>query len=164
VLVQLEEFLYQQQLTRDWSPSPSRTGPVQGEGSLGFQHLWSVLSFLFCITESVDNLSHSTDNLTQRWVDSATTNTNYTAALHYRDRTLISSCGMTWHGRDQSDAEASDQRSTITNEAEFGHGFCFAGCVLLHILVQRCDAIRYVKTYSLYVCMYVCRDSVRPLS
>lgn len=99
MLVQLEEFLYQQQLTRDWSPSPSsRTGPVQGEGSLGFQHLWSVLSFLFCITESVDNLSHSTDNLTQRWVDSATTNTNYTAALHYRDRTLISSHLVAWRG------------------------------------------------------------------
>ena len=61
--MQLEEFLYQQQLTRDWSPSPYM---ASDKGGIGFHYLWSVLSFLFCITESVGSPSHSSDNLTQR--------------------------------------------------------------------------------------------------
>jgi cytoplasmic FMR1 interacting protein len=58
VLVQVEEFLYQQSLTTDWSAFAEENGIHQNpyfvvdiDNTKGFVKLWAALNFLFCIND-----------------------------------------------------------------------------------------------------------------
>lgn len=113
VLSQIEEYLYQQNLTVDWAASASDDGAghanyaIEVENAKGFHRLWSALNFLFCIVESDEAIGAS------------------------------------------SEEEQAETSSLLTNQAEFGHGFVFAGCTLIHLLDQRehyelLDFSRYV--------------------
>jgi hypothetical protein len=56
----VEEFLYQEQLTRRWAADGARGASlhflsIDEGGSCAFHRLWSALSFLFAITESLDD-------------------------------------------------------------------------------------------------------------
>jgi len=121
VLLQVEEFLYQENLTVEWasnaavgnhsssgSDNSSDSAPYHAfavDNASGFHRLWSALSFLFCIVDE----------------EPATT----TAAA--AGDTAAAAVGM---------AEE-EEESLISNEMEFGHGFTIAGCMLLHLLGQR---------------------------
>lgn len=53
VLLQVEEFLYQENLAVEWAsiPSGSNTEPFAVKNATGFHRLWSALNFLFCIVD-----------------------------------------------------------------------------------------------------------------
>jgi cytoplasmic FMR1 interacting protein len=53
VLVQVEEFLYQENLAVEWAsiPSESSAEPFAVKNATGFHRLWSALNFLFCIVD-----------------------------------------------------------------------------------------------------------------
>lgn len=103
VLYQIEDYLYQFNLTTDWAidgghrQTENAFFGIEFEKARGFYRLWSALSFLFCITESDSEVASMAET-----VD-----------------TGIS------------------ESYTLSNEAEFGHGFALAGCVFLHLLGQR---------------------------
>ena len=115
-LVQLEDFLYQHQLSREWaSASSSSTSSISVDQlhDSGFHRLWSTLSFLFCITESINvGGSQSSDS-------------QHTLSPQSSSHSTVNLGGAAGVGS-----------GTITNEAEFGHGFTVAGCTLLHLLGQ----------------------------
>jgi hypothetical protein len=98
VLLQVEEFLYQENLTVEWGSKPTGSGaePFPITNAAGFHRLWSALSFLFCIVDGAGE-------------------------------TATSATG----------GEVPASATLISNEAEFGHGFTIAGCLLLHLLGQR---------------------------
>lgn len=98
VLLQVEEFLYQENLTVEWGSKPTSAGaePFPVANAQGFHRLWSALSFLFCIVDGAGE-------------------------------TAVSAAG----------GEVPAAATLISNEAEFGHGFTIAGCMLLHLLGQR---------------------------
>ena len=57
VLLQIEDFMYQEDLTVDWASncrSSSSTAPYHAlsvQSAVGFHRLWSALSFLFCVVD-----------------------------------------------------------------------------------------------------------------
>lgn len=64
VLVQIEDFMYQEDLTVDWasncrsSSSSFSTAPYHAlsvQSAVGFHRLWSALSFLFCVVDDDDD-------------------------------------------------------------------------------------------------------------
>lgn len=69
VFVQIEEFLYQQNLTVDWSIFNDHLNrnsqshfAVEVDNPKGFARLWSALSFLFCIEEDTEDDQSSVGN------------------------------------------------------------------------------------------------------
>lgn len=138
LLIQLEEFFYQQNFTTEWSTFSeenineilllnSATNSkslsinnnmkrenfvIEIENNSSFSKMWSALCFLFCINESDNN--NNNDN-----------NDNDTASeVNSRADT------MTTNGNGNENKE-------LTNYAEFGHGFLIAGALFLHLLGQR---------------------------
>lgn len=107
VLSQVEEFMYQQNLSDEWAAGHSNPSAARGvcygfdmENPKGFYRLWSALSFLFCINESDsgdDSKEEKRDN----------------------------------------ESDEIDEDVVISNEAEFGHGFTVAGTLFIHLLGQR---------------------------
>lgn len=117
VLGRLEEHLYQQNLTLEWSLfgqldqqrkvqalSPVDKYRAQMQNvyqTKSFARIWAQLVFLFCLEDEEDEDDLDPDELHDRFAD---------------------------------DLEPS---VVLTNAGEFGHGFMLAGTVLLHILKQK---------------------------
>ena len=63
MLLQLEEFLYQENLTVEWASLPaggsSASEPFPVKNAAGFHRLWSALSFLFCIVDGAGETATS---------------------------------------------------------------------------------------------------------
>ena len=62
VLLQVEEFLYQENLTVEWAsfptqPTAAKAFPVKN--AVGFHRVWSALSFLFCIVDGAGETATS---------------------------------------------------------------------------------------------------------
>jgi hypothetical protein len=68
VLLQVEEFLYQENLTVEWACAPNHSNNSGGGGAVfevksavGFHRLWSALSFLFCIVDGAGETAVGAD-------------------------------------------------------------------------------------------------------
>lgn len=113
VLAQLEEFLYQQNLTMDWSiftpevmrSIPSPTFAFDVESAVGFFKIFAALNFLFCINDMEDGKLRTAP---------------------------AAPFGSVLNGLSVEESEES-----ISNLSEFGHGFIIAGSLFLHLLGQR---------------------------
>eukprot|EP01038_Epipyxis_sp_PR26KG_P007795 gene7795-10589_t len=106
-LSQIEEFMYQLNLTVDWAmlsdvsigtASHSDYFALEVDHPRGFHRLWAALSFLFCVSDD-DTGIDDTD--------------------------------------DPPESSDEVQEIMVSNEAEFGHGFTVAGCMFLHLLGQK---------------------------